>query len=146
MRRTGRTYDLARYPIPIPGYGCRQHSSFLKSLQCWLHTEQEAHLPSQIMILSHTLVRLHLNRRVQKLLGLLNMRLRCMSSILCSLISLDMVVGSLHRNRAMSLKDTFSLRHDSIYCLSLSVRCLLLPGIIFDIVTSFLTIPATGIG
>ena len=65
----------------------------------------------------------------QKLCALLKQPLWYQSLSLCSLISFEIVVGSLQRYLAMSLKEQPAFRDFSMYLRSSRVRCFWLPGI-----------------
>ena len=67
----------------------------------------------------------------QKLCALLKQPLWYQSLSLCSLISFEIVVGSLQRYLAMSLKEQPAFRDFSMYLRSSRVRCFLITGNIF---------------
>ena len=110
----------------------KKDRNFPKHLECRHHRLQTIEI-----IFSHTFVRLHLNLLVQKLCGLLNIRLGWMSSTRWRRISFEMVVGSLQRYLAISLKERPSFRESSIILRSSKVKCFWFPGIRLDICTSF---------
>ena len=96
---------------------------------------------SQMISLLQALVFLHRKRWIQKLCGLLKLPRFHVFTRRCRRTSLEIVVGSLQRKREMSLKEIPVSRADSMYKRSLMVRCLLFPGINFDIVSPFLPPP-----
>ena len=91
-----------------------------------LHDE---HLMAQRIIFWHTFVCLHLNISVQMLCKLLNIRLGWMPLTWWRRLAFEMVVGSLQRYLAISLKERSSFRESSINSQSSKVKCFWFPGI-----------------
>lgn len=99
-----------------------------------LHDE---HLMAQRIIFWHTFVCLHLNISVQMLCKLLNIRLGWMPLTWWRRLAFEMVVGSLQRYLAISLKERSSFRESSINSQSSKVKCFWFPGIRLDMCISF---------
>ena len=103
----------------------------------WLQVGQEVHLMLQSMIFLHTFVFLQWYLWTQKLWALKKVPLWYQSLTRWSFTSFEIVVGSLHKNRAISLKELPRLRECSMYLRSSRERCFWLPGIYLLIEISF---------
>ena len=118
-------------------YQERLHCSLTKSGQVWLQVGQEVHLMLQSMIFLHTFVFLQWYLWMQKLWALRKDPLWYQSLTRWSFTSLEIVVGSLHKKRAISLKELPLFRERSMYLRSSRERCFWLPGIYLLMEISF---------
>lgn len=111
---------------------------FDKICACLVAGWTVVHLTPQRMILSHTLSFRKFYLWMQKLCTLLKLLLWYLSLSRCSLISFEIVVGSLQRYSAMFLKKQPEFRDFSMYVWSSSRRSFGLPGIYLLMIVFFL--------